>query len=218
MIISPIETTLVTFFDLNNEVNAKFTNHRYVCKTFSTCDSVTCQNGGECVKSDEKTRRSFTCKCPYYSTGRYCEEIIDKCHASPCLNESVCSAKPFEEPRCECVEGFTGDLCENEVFKCKYNPCLNGGRCVGQISSTEFVCECPTEYQGSFCEVPALDSCQGKFFGENIPHPDNSKLFLVCLQGGRYQISPCPKGLVFNKHLHRCDYSTEKETIRNETI
>ncbi len=43
-------------------------------------------------------------------------------------------------------------------------------------------------------------------------------MFLVCLQGGRYQISPCPKGLVFNAHLHRCDYSTEKGTLLDAHI
>jgi hypothetical protein len=162
MIQSPIETTLVTLFDLDSKVSGQFTNHRYVCKTFSSCASVTCKNGGECVSSDETTRTTFTCKCPYYSTGRFCEQIIDKCFSSPCMNNGTCVAKPFQEAQCRCAEGFTGVSCEKEVLKCKYNPCFNGGRCVGQISDVEFVCECPLEYKGSFCEVPALDSCYGR--------------------------------------------------------
>jgi len=212
MIQSPVETTLVTLFDLENQINGQLTNHRYVCKTFSSCESVTCKNGGECITSDETTRTTFTCKCPFYSTGRFCEQIIDKCFSSPCLNNGTCVSKPFQEPKCRCAEGFTGSMCEKEVFKCKYNPCFNGGRCVGQITDTEFVCECPLEYKGNFCEVPALESCHDKLFGQTVAHPDDTKQFLVCLQGGRYQLSPCPKGLVFNTHLSRCDYSTEKET------
>lgn len=78
------------------------------------------------------------------------------------MNNGTCVAKPFQEAQCRCAEGFTGVSCEKEVLKCKYNPCFNGGRCVGQISDVEFVCECPLEYKGSFCEVPALDSCYGR--------------------------------------------------------
>lgn len=210
---SPIESTKVTVFVVDtDEVYAEFTNHRYVCTAFPTCDASTCQNGGECVAFNGGYGSSFKCLCPFYSTGKLCEQIIDTCHSNPCQNEGICKTKPFQNFTCECPAGFAGQLCQVAKVECKTSICQNGGKCYTQTEGEQkHECVCLPEYKGQYCELPALDDCKGQAFGHNIPHPINTAKFLTCLQDGYYRTNPCPVGLVFNGFKGVCDYSTTEE-------
>lgn len=213
---SPIESSLVTVFVKDTtKVFNQFNNHRYVCKSFKKCNPTLCKNGGECIDNDGKLNPGFRCSCPYFSTGEFCEKIIDACHSNPCLNNGICSSKPFQNPSCECTDNFIGSHCEIEVTKCKSNPCKNGGECLHLIKDNTTMCSCSDEYTGMFCELPKYESCNGKFYGQRIPHPKDTRLFLICLKNGHYQVSPCPTGLVFNGFSSRCDYDTDEKISNN---
>ena len=49
-----------------------------------------------------------------------------------------------------------------------------------------------------------------------MPHPDDKKSYLVCGYEGKFTINPCPNGLVFNKHVNRCDYSEEEPLVSKQ--
>ena len=164
---SPIETTLVTEFADSDQIIAKFTNHRYVCKEFLNCNSNPCLNGGHCIRSTNNTKSSsFKCLCPYYSIGNVCEKIISSCYSSPCQNNGRCKSKPYESPTCICKPEFMGNFCEKPIVGCDVNLCMNGGRCINQINQTQFECLCTKEFKGNKCETPVFDFCEDKANGD----------------------------------------------------
>ncbi|XP_020637374.3 lactadherin isoform X1 [Pogona vitticeps] len=82
----------------------------------------------------------------------------DSCEVNQCLNGGTCLSGIDESPFfCICADGFTGANCnETEKGPCHPNPCRNGGQCElvpnrGDVF-TEYICKCPSGYQGKFCQ------------------------------------------------------------------
>ncbi|KAJ8705950.1 hypothetical protein PYW07_010727 [Mythimna separata] len=101
------------------------------------------------------------------------------CHEH-CLNGGVCSLNEEDEPFCECTAGYDGQRCEvalckdhcggteggtklscdannsgeREVNAC-HQYCLNDGVC-SLNENSEPVCQCPADYAGARCDVPAF--------------------------------------------------------------
>ncbi len=146
-----------------------FTNHRYVCKEFLSCDTIKCLNGGQCVKLDNINRGShkllsstYKCSCPAHTTGSYCEQIIDACYSMPCLNNGSCQSKPYEkEITCKCDPLFNGKFCENKMVLCETNPCMNGAKCIipNIHDSKNFECLCTKEYKNIYIYIYLQKFC-----------------------------------------------------------
>ncbi|XP_048418718.1 EGF-like repeat and discoidin I-like domain-containing protein 3 isoform X4 [Stegostoma tigrinum] len=85
------------------------------------------------------------------------------CQPDLCKNGGTCLAGVSTDPYyCICVDGFTGKDCsEVEQGPCHPNPCQNGGLCElmsrrGDVFG-EYVCKCPTGFQGIHCQTNIND-------------------------------------------------------------
>jgi hypothetical protein len=95
---------------------------------------------------------TFTCLCPPYLTGQYCENKIDLCAINnPCSASAKCIQISFLETKCVCPPGFTGTTCTQRFDVCQSNPCLNGD-CVSPLPGI-FRCNCKSGYKGNYCEI-----------------------------------------------------------------
>ncbi|XP_065190306.1 angiopoietin-related protein 7-like isoform X2 [Sycon ciliatum] len=72
---------------------------------------------------------------------------------APCHYDGQCVHKPngVGTYRCSCQEGYSGTFCEKPQG-CAGNPCLNGATCI-QKTIAEYVCVCPSFYEGAHCET-----------------------------------------------------------------
>lgn len=50
---------------------------------------------------------------------------------------------------------------------------------------------------------------KGQKCNERVSHPSDPSKFIVCLNDGDYTILDCPSGLVYNRHVDRCEYSLD---------
>ena len=66
--------------------------------------------------------------------GGNCEENIDECVSSPCVNQGTCHDL-VNGYRCECEAGFTGRTCDTNIDECNSFPCLNNATCYDGINS-----------------------------------------------------------------------------------
>ena len=58
---------------------------------------------------------------------------------------------------CLCNRFFSGQFCELAANPCQSFPCLNNGICVESPILEGFVCQCPKNYKGVFCEKSLCD-------------------------------------------------------------
>ncbi|XP_078613856.1 uncharacterized protein LOC144883324 [Branchiostoma floridae x Branchiostoma japonicum] len=84
------------------------------CSVDPPCDSVLCQNGGDCITHDNywDSEPFYTCACVMGFNGAHCENnVIDECASNPCFNGATCvdGADSFT---CECIFGSMGTHCE----------------------------------------------------------------------------------------------------------
>ncbi|GFR99966.1 delta-like protein [Elysia marginata] len=132
--------------------------------SLTTCETLTCYNGGECRQSPDTG--VAICACPEPFRGRQC---LDKNSASsspsPCLSNPCRYGNPCfnilrsnedngtESFFCKCVEGLSGEMCEEIIVMdtsiCASAPCRNGGNCVEYDG--EFVCACRRGFRGRLC-------------------------------------------------------------------
>jgi hypothetical protein len=85
---------------------------------------------------------SYSCQCPPYLSGQFCERRLAPCEYNPCLHGICHKGEKEEDYTCECLPEWTGQLCDRTVEdseeeddgkKCPLatNPCQNGGQCIG---------------------------------------------------------------------------------------
>jgi len=90
------------------------------------------------------------CKCKNGYTGQHCEENINECASSPCVNGGTCKDEVGQYV-CACPAGFKGNNCEIDIDECVDNPCKNGGSCVNSPPGS-YRCNCAEGYKGDHCQ------------------------------------------------------------------
>jgi Notch 1 len=106
------------------------------------------------------------CTCEY--GGNRCENKVDFCSQSLCLNGGKCSPTGKCDPTytCDCECGYMGRFCQTPINACtsfnesnkKESACLNGGICID--NHCNFTCECPNGFSGDRCEIELVNTCQ----------------------------------------------------------
>ncbi|GFR61510.1 neurogenic locus notch homolog protein 1, partial [Elysia marginata] len=71
-----------------------------------TQEGKVCRNGGVCRNSPG----SFSCACPFSTTGRICEQRYPVCHLRPCQHQGTC-VETTSGSLCLCMPGFEGQWC-----------------------------------------------------------------------------------------------------------
>ena len=77
------------------------------------CPYIQCQNGATC--SDVAEAPGFTCTCPPFFSGVFCETVLPVCDPNPCLFGGVCRDEQFTFS-CQCPLGRGGRTCEEGKF------------------------------------------------------------------------------------------------------
>ena len=109
------------------------------------CVPSPCENGATCEVTGPTT---YTCACAAGWTGTNCEDEIDECESSPCVN-GLCQDQ-VNGYFCGCDPGWTGTNCEEDIDECESSPCLNGGDCVDEVNA--YTCDCTSGWTGTNCE------------------------------------------------------------------
>ncbi|CBY34307.1 unnamed protein product [Oikopleura dioica] len=136
------------------------------------CDCLTGFGGEHC---EEKIDLCAAKSCPADSIG-----CVDSINAPQCIcpegkllsldgckHEDMCiSRKPCKNDgrcipslggyECECPRGWTGKDCDRPQSPCQSadgSPCFNGGVCQVTHSAPLFVCNCPSNFTGQYCEL-----------------------------------------------------------------
>lgn len=87
-------------------------------------------------------------------TGNLCQENINECASSPCLNHGTC-VDGVASFTCRCEPPYSGPICAEEP--CSPNPCANNAACVHSFDYRGFKCTCPPGWKGESAEQ---SSCQ----------------------------------------------------------
>jgi hypothetical protein len=106
---------------------------------------------------------SYKCTCLPGYNGTNCDNIIDNCASSPCVN-GQCQNK-INAFNCSCNAGWTGTKCNLNATLCNVNPCLNNGTCVPTPQNTKN-CSCAFGYSGALCAT-AINYCDTAGFCKN---------------------------------------------------
>merc|ERR1719273_378798 len=98
--------------EVEAETAAPLSADDFVANT-NACESVPCQNGGECV---DGTGSEFTCTCLAGFAGTNCEFSV--CDFGVCLNGGQCTFDADPENsfkfQCDCPTTHSGMQCETE--------------------------------------------------------------------------------------------------------
>ncbi|XP_064419058.1 slit homolog 1b isoform X1 [Latimeria chalumnae] len=113
------------------------------------CEDNYCENGATCLDGTN----NYTCLCPAYHTGEFCEELVDFCspELNPCQHNSKCVITP-DGPKCECTPGFVGDNCSVNYDDCRDHRCQNSARCLDELNA--YSCVCTDGFSGQLCDIP----------------------------------------------------------------
>ncbi|KAI8778862.1 protein crumbs, partial [Biomphalaria glabrata] len=168
------------------------------CETLvSDCLKSPCQNGGTCVdvmassnsssmsflNTTESKKDMFVCVCHSNSTGTLCENVVEACSSSPCLNGGNCSSFSSKDYHCDCAVGWEGPTCSENINECLFTSpvCQNNGTCTDQAPG--FICKCGSEWTGDQCDEDVVD-CQ----------PDTCQNGGTCIEGSGNYTCVCTLG------------------------
>ena len=119
-------------------------------------DLKPCKNGARC----DKLKQDYQCNCPIGFTNKNCSTNIDDCTDNICQNGAHC-IDGVGGYSCECAIGFSGKYCTIKTRQlaeyvsssvCQNSDCQNNGVCFQPPGSSEYVCRCPSGYEGKKCE------------------------------------------------------------------
>nr|XP_034326148.1 uncharacterized protein LOC105319101 isoform X2 [Crassostrea gigas] len=119
------------------------------------CESIPCQNNGICTAFKDKT--GFKCTCDEKHNGTFCEEKINFCKNSTCLNSENCMMvawKPYFLCQ-QCPPGKTRDRCDVDINLCSPTTCNENQICQQQDQS---VYQCLTGTVRQHCPNNCLKS------------------------------------------------------------
>ncbi|XP_053063573.1 hyaluronan-binding protein 2 isoform X2 [Acinonyx jubatus] len=118
------------------------------------CLDNPCKRNGDCLVSGD----TFTCSCPAPFSGHRCQNVQNTCKNKLCGRGECLITQSPPYYRCACKHPYSGSDCSTAVPACRPNPCQNGGICSRHKRRTKFVCTCPEEFKGKFCEI-GPDDC-----------------------------------------------------------
>jgi hypothetical protein len=147
----------------------------------SSCDLITCQNGGRCEVLSGSNNET-QCICDPGFSGDLCETAATPEELSPqepqeetsslcdldCKKGGLCVSSGGDdtgEMTCNCPPGTSGELCEEvDEVTCGENTCYHGSQCI-TASDGGLHCDCTTindperHYAGRFCQYQATTYC-----------------------------------------------------------
>ena len=105
----------------------------------------------------------FMCICPIEFAGELCElkkseDICD--YINLCRNNATCVSNPKYQNgfTCVCQPEFQGELCDfYNPNPCDRISCANNGTCIRTDTESMFMCICPIEFFGLYCETKKTD-------------------------------------------------------------
>jgi Notch-like protein len=112
----------------------------------------------------------FRCNCGTGYTGLVCENDVDECASTPCINGACFDSSSVSPPQavpgdaffCTCKAGYVGDRCEIDINECAELRCVNGvchdSNTRGSIAAGAYLCECHAGWAGQHCKLD-IDEC-----------------------------------------------------------
>ena len=126
-------------------------------------------------------------------TGDQCDQDINECESTPCLQNSTCVDLP-NGYRCECQPGTVGSMCELTLDACSSHPCHHNGQCQSKDFGANFTCTCRDGFEGDLCEIN-IDECASS------PCQNGGK----CIDRKAHFECVCPLGMVG----HVCEHDVD---------
>ena len=167
-----------------------------------------CENGGECVTTDQW----HACKCQddgdYY--GHLCNEYkcqFNDCDADGTLTDNGCTNNGKDSYTCNCKPGYTGNFCQ--ISPCDSVPCQNDAKCYPTIGPPPFyTCDCKRGYEGPTCLFTPCD---------NNPCQNEGECTDKLLSGGGVEyICACPEGYSGDEcQLSACNHIDDGNRCEN---
>ncbi|XP_031423976.1 cadherin EGF LAG seven-pass G-type receptor 2 isoform X2 [Clupea harengus] len=94
--------------------------------------------------------------------------MADPCLSNPCPRNSYCS-DDWDSYSCTCHTGYYGTNCTDA---CMLNPCEHLSACTRKPSSSHgYVCDCPSNYFGQYCEKKTDLPCPRGWWGHKTCGP-----------------------------------------------
>ena len=124
-------------------------------------DSSPCLNNGVCYLINGSSSQ-YGCYCQSGYNGKNCENVVNLCSLTTCLNGGTCIVQNGIAAVCLCTPGWAGLNCGIDIPECNSQPCLNGATCV-ELTPPNIKCYCPYGFTGQNRELQIFHADQMVF-------------------------------------------------------